>query len=355
MSPDGANLACAICVGDFRCYPIPDGDHLYPRNALCGDDPEQTIGLPEQVLVPYTPLLVDTGAHRILIDTGAGPMAPSTGFLEESLARVGFNVSDIDVVVLSHLHPDHIGGLALEDGTLRFPNARVLMSWREYDFWHSADLRSRLGTGSVYGIPEVENLMSGWIDKYLPPVHDRLEWITGGSEIAPGIEAIDAPGHTPGHLGVGFPPKPNRSCMRATCCLCRTRFCVRTGPLRSISRHRSSSQRVTGCWIAPQQIAASSSITISATRAASQGAARSLRGNGSPDAVNSQRLSAPVPRAGSPPRRSRSSNCGSDRRASKAGATFNHNIQVDRSSCARSSHKRTWSRSRRPAYMVATQ
>ncbi len=204
MSPDGANLAGAICVGDFRCYPIPDGDHLYPRSALCGDDPEQTIGLPEQVLVPYTPLLVDTGAHRILIDTGAGPMAPSTGFLEESLARAGFNVGDIDVVVLSHLHPDHIGGLALEDGTLRFHNARVLMSRREYDFWHSADLRARLGTGSVYGIPEVENLMSGWIDKYLPPVRDRLEWITGGSEIAPGIEAIDAPGHTPGHLGVAI-------------------------------------------------------------------------------------------------------------------------------------------------------
>ena len=70
--------------------------------------------------------------------------------------------------------------------------------------WHSADLRARLGTGSVYGIPEVENLMSGWIDKYLPPVRDRLEWITGGSEIAPGIEAIDAPGHTPGHLGVAI-------------------------------------------------------------------------------------------------------------------------------------------------------
>ena len=204
MSPDWANLTGAIFLGDFRCYPIPDGDHLYPRSALCGDDPERTIGLPEQVLVPYTPLLVDTGAHRILIDTGAGRMAPSTGFLEESLARAGFNVSDIDVVVLSHLHPDHIGGLALEDGTLRFHNARVLMSRREYDFWHSADLRSRLGTGSVYGIPEVENLMSEWIDKYLPPVRDRLEWITDGSEIAPGIEAIDAPGHTPGHLGVAI-------------------------------------------------------------------------------------------------------------------------------------------------------
>jgi glyoxylase-like metal-dependent hydrolase (beta-lactamase superfamily II) len=204
MTPNAANSTGAICVGDFQCYPIPDGDHLYPRSALCGEDPERTIGLPEEILVPYTPILVDTGSHRILIDTGAGGLAPSTGHLEESLARAGFEASDVDVVVLSHLHPDHIGGLALEDGTLRFPNARVLMSQREYDFWHSADLRSRLGTGSVYGSADLENLIGGWIDKYLPPVRDRLEWLADGSEIAPGIEAIDAPGHTPGHLAISI-------------------------------------------------------------------------------------------------------------------------------------------------------
>jgi glyoxylase-like metal-dependent hydrolase (beta-lactamase superfamily II) len=154
--------------------------------------------------VPYTPLLVDTGTHRILIDTGAGPLAPSTGHLEESLSRAGFQASDIDVVVLSHAHPDHIGGLAREDGTIRFPNARVLMSQREYDFWHSVDLRSRLGSGSVYRSPELESLMGGWIDRYLPPVRDRLEWLAGEAEIALGIVAIDAPGHTPGHLAIAI-------------------------------------------------------------------------------------------------------------------------------------------------------
>jgi glyoxylase-like metal-dependent hydrolase (beta-lactamase superfamily II) len=204
MSPVPANAIGAIRVGDFQCYPISDGDHFYPRAALCGDDPEQTIGLPEQVLVPYTPLLVDTGSHRILIDTGAGPLAPSTGHLEDSLSRAGFQVSDINVVVLSHAHPDHIGGLVREDGTMRFPNARVLMSQREYDFWHSADLRGRLGSGAVYDSPELENLMGVWIDRYLPPVRDRLEWLADETEIATGIVAIDAPGHTPGHLGISI-------------------------------------------------------------------------------------------------------------------------------------------------------
>jgi len=204
MSPVSASAVGAIRVGDFRCYPISDGDHLYPRAALCGDDPERSMGLPEKVLVPYTPLLVDTGSHRILIDTGAGPLAPSTGHLEESLSRAGFQASDVDVVVVSHAHPDHIGGLAREDGTMRFPNARVLMSRREYDFWHSSDLRGRLGSGSVYGSPELETLMGVWIDRYFAPVRDRLEWLAGEAEIAPGIEAIDAPGHTPGHLGIAI-------------------------------------------------------------------------------------------------------------------------------------------------------
>ena len=150
------------------------------------------------------PLLVDTGSQRILIDTGAGPLAPSTGKLEASLARAGFLASDIDVVLLSHAHPDHIGGLVREDGTLRFPNARILMSQREYDFWHSADLRSRLGSGSVYGSVELENLMGTWVDRYLQPMRDRLEWLADEAEIAPGIAAIDAPGHTPGHLGTAI-------------------------------------------------------------------------------------------------------------------------------------------------------
>ncbi len=204
MSPTLANTSGAIRVGHFQCFPIADGDHLYPRVALYGDDPERTTGVPEQIVVPYTPLLVDTGSHRILIDTGAGPMAPSTGHLEENLSRVGFKGSDIDVLVLSHAHPDHIGGLVRDDGTLRFPNAKVLMSQAEYDFWHSTDLRSRLGTGSVYGSSELENLMVGWLDRYLPPVRDRLEWLAGESEIAGGIVAIDAPGHTPGHLGIAI-------------------------------------------------------------------------------------------------------------------------------------------------------
>ena len=95
MSSPLASTVGAIRVGDIQCFPIADGDYLYPRSALCGDDPERTIGVPEQIAVPYTPLLVDTGSHRILIDTGAGPMGASCGHLDASLSRAGFHASDI--------------------------------------------------------------------------------------------------------------------------------------------------------------------------------------------------------------------------------------------------------------------
>ena len=78
------------------------------------------------------------------------------------------------------------------------------MSRKEYDFWYSDDLRNRLGSGSLYGSAELETLMRGWIDRYLPVVRERLEWLADEAEIVPGIAAVDTPGHTPGHLGVAI-------------------------------------------------------------------------------------------------------------------------------------------------------
>src|SRR5579871_6317535 len=195
MSPLPAAPAPVIAVGRFRCCPIADGEMIYPRAAIYGDDPERTAGIPEQITAPYMPLLVDTGSQRVLIDTGAGPLGPTTGRLQQSLARAGFQAEDIDVVILSHAHPDHIGGLVLDDGTPRFPKARVVMSRVEYEFWSSPQLRARLGSGSVYGRAELENLMAAWVDRCLPPARERHERLSGETEIASGITTFDAAGH----------------------------------------------------------------------------------------------------------------------------------------------------------------
>jgi len=86
MSPLPAAPAPVIAVGRFRCCPIADGEMVYPRAAIYGDDPERTAGIPEQITAPYMPLLVDAGSQRVLIDTGAGPLGPDSS--RASRARV---------------------------------------------------------------------------------------------------------------------------------------------------------------------------------------------------------------------------------------------------------------------------
>ena len=204
MSTVSARVAQPFHVGEFVCHPVPDGEFVYPRAALLPPEANDTIvtSFPEKLAVPYTPLLVVAGQRRILIDTGAGPLAPSTGGMRASLQRAGFQTTDIDFVVLSHAHADHVGGLLAEDGSVMFPNARILMRRGEYDFWQSAELRQRLGSGAVYGNPEIENVIRIWVDRYLVPVRDRLQWVEAESEIVPGVTAFAAPGHTPFQLGV---------------------------------------------------------------------------------------------------------------------------------------------------------
>jgi glyoxylase-like metal-dependent hydrolase (beta-lactamase superfamily II) len=154
----------------------------------------EAAGMPKgSIVAPFHPMLVDTGARRILIDTGYGTgIAPTVGLLPRTLAAAGIDPRTIDTVLISHMHGDHILGLKTPDGALAFPNAEIKVPAIDWAYWMSDANMSRAPEG-------FQKLSFGFNRKIFSDLADdvtRYEW---GAEVAPGIIAIEASGHTPGH------------------------------------------------------------------------------------------------------------------------------------------------------------
>lgn len=202
-------------VGELRCVAVSDGTLTYappafppPPVLLFASAPGEELrrvlvarGLELEQWVEwtsgYTCLLVDTGEHRVLVDTGAGSLAPSTGRLLRNLSERGVAPEDIDTVMLTHGHPDHIGGNTDGEGNLAFPKARFVMWKDEWDFWNSGRAEQELDE-------HVKPVLLEWARKKLPPIRARLDLVDREEELLPGIRALAAPGHTLGHMALAI-------------------------------------------------------------------------------------------------------------------------------------------------------
>jgi len=173
-------------LGGFEVTTLLAGTRL-------GDKPQETFGLnasPEDfatasaaAFLPvdrtqnyFTPTLVNTGADLILFDAGlaAPPMAAA-------LAAAGITPEQVDIVVLTHMHGDHIGGLMAEDGiTPAYPKARFITGSLEHNHWSAAGNEG--------------------FDRNVRPLNDRTSFMDGGGSVVSGITALESFGHTPGHM-----------------------------------------------------------------------------------------------------------------------------------------------------------
>ena len=193
-------------IGTFECVAIRDWLATYknpapvvffkaPKDRLKEALREYGIEIAnwQEWLSPYTCLLVQTESHKVLLDTGIGSTwPPDRGYLIQLLESLAIKPSEIDIVLITHAHGDHCGGNTVAHGQPAFPNARYIMMKAEWDFWISEDTLKQ---------PQYE-WMSIVVDKNMKPLQDRFELITKDTEIVPGIEVINASGHTPGHFVV---------------------------------------------------------------------------------------------------------------------------------------------------------
>lgn len=145
----------------------------------------------DKLMLQQNVLVVDQGGKRVLFDAGMGSFnlfGPSTGRLDRSLAHAGISAWEIDAVVCSHPHPDHVGGLIGDGGAATFPNAEIYIDQADFAFW-TDDARHGAGLRTLVEVAR----------RSLLPIRERIVFFKDGEEFLPGIQALAAPGHTVGH------------------------------------------------------------------------------------------------------------------------------------------------------------
>ena len=195
-------------LGAFEVTALYDGQIALDAKLLKHITPQQIQALvakmfranPTQTAV--TAYLVNTGNKLVLVDAGAAKVfGPTLGQVLSNIKAAGYDPAQVDAVLITHMHGDHVGGLLGPDGQIAFPNAKVYADKKDADFWLSAEAMAKA--------PDAAKGFFKMAQDALAPYQKSGQFVTfeGESEILPGVKAIDEHGHTPGHAGYLFESK----------------------------------------------------------------------------------------------------------------------------------------------------
>lgn len=195
-------------IGEFDAVSVSDGQVAFPAYPTYAPNAtkeavEQSLRenfMPvELYILNCNALFVDTGRNKVLIDTGAGKeLGAQLGRLATNLKTVGVQPEQIDTVVISHGHPDHIGGLVAGDGLLQFRNAQHFIAEAEWNFWTS----EQIDFGGMRIDDNFKKVFVSAAQTHLRLLTKRVTLFSPDRELVSGIYAVAAPGHTPGHCAI---------------------------------------------------------------------------------------------------------------------------------------------------------
>ena len=193
-------------VGSLELVCLTDGGIALPPEALFPNVSQEQLTanqvINEQGLVPvgFNSLIVRSAGRLILVDTGLGNKPsnpfPAGGELYDNLRAAGLNPDEVDIVINTHGHPDHVGwNTRLADGQIvpTFPNATYYMTRTEWDWWQNDDNIKQIDESWVQHTVDSLRVLAGT---------GRVELADGETEITPEIRMMPSPGHTVGHASV---------------------------------------------------------------------------------------------------------------------------------------------------------
>src|SRR5947209_4681074 len=196
-------------VGDLQVTVLFDGPGVFDPHWLNGTKATMDGVLkalhedPHTLDVDDTGFLVNTGKQLILVDAGAGTWwgGGSLGRLAASLRSAGYTPEEVDIVLVTHLHSDHVGGLTTPDGQRVFPNAEVYVAKAESDFWLSPEIAAKAPKDAQPFFQSAQAIAA--------PYSKAGKWHTfsGSEPIVDGMQLVPLPGQTPGHTGYEFSSK----------------------------------------------------------------------------------------------------------------------------------------------------
>ena len=186
-----------LALGDFIITAVNDGTYQSSFDFITGVDQQECerLELAAFRVVPprltMNTFLVQRDGHTALIDAGCGvSMGPTLGQVVNNLAAMGIKPSDIDTLLMTHLHPDHMNGLIDGQGKAVFPRAELVLNAAELQFFDDETAIDRAPPDAKGFFAEARAATA--------PYRDRIRTVKDGPAL-PGVTAITFPGHTPGH------------------------------------------------------------------------------------------------------------------------------------------------------------